>query len=308
MSDHGASPMHRRFNINRWLQEKGLLTLKSSSMNTRSFVIKHPTVYKLFSRTGLKFVGEILPHPLQQLKIPFVWTQPKPLTERIDWRRTKAYFAPGGGININVKGREPKGIVEPKKEYEELITYLENELYDLCDPKTGEKVVQHILRKEDIFQGPLVHESTDIYILFKEDFHCFPHDGISKKEIFSECPKFLKETKEDLNSSHHTAMIRALKGVLIMKGPAIQCLPINIHEANIMDLTPTILYLLGAPIPEHMDGNLLEKFIRPEILQANPPVKTRLENNGLLKERQKVSYSKEEENLAKEQLKNLGYM
>jgi predicted AlkP superfamily phosphohydrolase/phosphomutase len=44
----------------------------------------------------------------------------------VDWSRTRAYrfnmYHPAEGIEINLKGRQPQGVVEPGAEFESLVT------------------------------------------------------------------------------------------------------------------------------------------------------------------------------------------
>ena len=79
ISDHGWGPVKKNFEPNSWLMEQGLLFVK-------------PEV------EGKKRTYD---------------------TDDIDWSRTKAYTLWNPGIFINLKGREPNGIVE-YSEYEKL--------------------------------------------------------------------------------------------------------------------------------------------------------------------------------------------
>ena len=307
ISDHGAAPLHRKFNVNRWLKEKGFLCLRSSRLRSRSFKIMYPTIYKILAKLGLTTLGEFLPKPIRQFKIPVIRTSPKSLSEMIDWSRTKAYFS-AGGININLKGREPNGIVETSQEYEELLKYIRKELNELQDQVTGEKVTK-VDRKEDLFSGPFVREATDLYISFREGFFCIPFEGTFKKDIFTVCPKdIVTGSKEEQVSGHHVAILTAARGILIIKGPDIRRIPEGGRDVRIIDLTPTLLYLLGVPIPEHMDGSLIRDFIVPETFEKNPPVMIKMENDGFLPAKMKETLSFEDEESVREQLRNLGYL
>jgi len=42
------------------------------------------------------------------------------------------------------------------------------------------------------------------------------------------------------------------------------------NDISIMDVMPTILYLLGLPIPEDVDGKPLFSAIREEFIKRNP--------------------------------------
>jgi hypothetical protein len=43
-----------------------------------------------------------------------------------------------------------------------------------------------------------------------------------------------------------------------------------IEGARITDVAPTILHLLGLPVPEGFDGKVLTEALEPEVLKANP--------------------------------------
>ena len=59
-----------------------------------------------------------------------------------------------------------------------------------------------------------------------------------------------------------------MNGILFAKGRHIRK-GIEIQEANIVDLAPTILYLKGNKIPEDMDGRVLKEIITEEFLSEN---------------------------------------
>ena len=45
----------------------------------------------------------------------------------------------------------------------------------------------------------------------------------------------------------------------------------NALFASIEDIAPTILYLLGEPIPGDLEGRLLAEAVDPQLLDARPP-------------------------------------
>ena len=67
----------------------------------------------------------------------------------IDWTKTKA--APSGVVNIflNVKGRQPTGIVEPGDEYEQVRCDIIHALMAYRDPDAGYCPFTMALRRED---------------------------------------------------------------------------------------------------------------------------------------------------------------
>ena len=73
-----------------------------------------------------------------------------------DWARSRA-FAEGephsGGVRLNVRGREPEGIVAPGAEYEALRDEIAQELLQVVDADTGEPAIVAVTRREDM-AGP----------------------------------------------------------------------------------------------------------------------------------------------------------
>ena len=66
-----------------------------------------------------------------------------------------------------------------------------------------------------------------------------------------------------MNGSHRMEGILILKGPTIIKGQ-------EFSKASLMDLSPTILYLLGCARPSDMDGQVLrgvfeEDFLNPTL-------------------------------------------
>jgi hypothetical protein len=58
------------------------------------------------------------------------------------------------------------------------------------------------------------------------------------------------------------------EGIVALTGPS--AAPGGLF-ASIEDIAPTIQYLLGEPIPERMEGQLIDAAIDPELLERRPP-------------------------------------
>ena len=111
-----------------------------------------------------------------------------------------------------------------------------------------------------------------------------------------------------LPSGHHVHTLISQKGILIMKGKTIKQGK-KLKEPRILDLAPTILYLMGLPVPGEMEGRVLCEAIRPEHLDANPVILGQTKGDSITQvHRQKITLSEEEETEVKDQLRNLGYL
>jgi hypothetical protein len=72
-----------------------------------------------------------------------------------------------------------------------------------------------------------------------------------------------------------------------------------------MDVAPTILYLLGLPIPKGFDGKVLTGALEPEMLKACP---IRVEDIPLEVGLPEFAMTETEEEKIKKELRGLGYM
>ena len=76
--------------------------------------------------------------------------------------------------------------------------------------------------------------------------------------------------------------------------------------AKILDLAPTMLYLLGEEVPGDVDGRVLSEIIEEGFKQRNP---VRMESRTELSQSTETfEYSDQEEEYVREKLQGLGYV
>ena len=89
------------------------------------------------------------------------------------------------------------------------------------------------------------------------------------------------------------------------RGPALKAAA-EVANAQLIDLAPTLLYLLGSPVPEDMDGKVLTSAFRPEFLTAHP---VRAGNaSGVSETHRQSGYTEQESAKVEERLRALGYL
>jgi len=165
-----------------------------------------------------------------------------------NWRRTSAFPIPAfytGFIRINLRGREPEGIVEPGPEYEALLDRLEADLKQLVDPQTGEPAAKRVARTVELFGGGPPSSLPDLFVEW------FPTPYFKRRVVHPEAVLVQEELQFHRNSHHtHTGFLAAV-------GPSIHGRG-EIGEVPLLDLAPTFLSSLGQPIPEKLPGKLIE--------------------------------------------------
>ena len=107
----------------------------------------------------------------------------RPLRRMADWlydaprqreRATRRFFAIPtsdncGGVRFNLRGREPKGHVDPGLPYHELCDWVERELLSLVNVATGGPAVTRVLRGDLLFAGPFRDQFPDLVIEWNHD-------------------------------------------------------------------------------------------------------------------------------------------
>jgi predicted AlkP superfamily phosphohydrolase/phosphomutase len=184
----------------------------------------------------------------------------------VDWSKTTAY-ATGmyGNVNVNLKGREPQGIVDPE-DYEKTRDELIASISRIEDPDTGENIVEAVYKREEVYDGGCVPLAPDLLVHWK-DYAYYAESRIDRGRgsIFGETGTVFFDNSEYPQTGTHR-----LNGMLVGHGPDIQS-GADVPDLRLMDMAPTILYLMGLGIPEDMDGQVLGQLIREEFREKSEP-------------------------------------
>lgn len=156
--------------------------------------------------------------------------------KEVIWEETKAVQQRACYVYVNLKGRDPRGIVEPGEEYERVRDRIIQAFYDYVDPVTGKRPFSLVLRREDArVVGLYGNRIGDI--------------------VYALRPEFGHEHGQQLPTARLGK--GSLESVLIMKGPNIKR-GIKLNEmTGIQDVVPTICYLMDIPFPEGCQGALI---------------------------------------------------
>ena len=169
VSDHGhAGNGTRAVYLNRWLHQNGWLAFQSGT-GRRWF----SSLLRLAKKAGTRNLV-----PLKYRKKLFRGTPLAGMVESylrfagMDWSQTRAYseetpYYPT--VWINVKGREPQGIVEPGAEYERVRDEIARRLESWTDPETGRRLVKKAHRREEIYHGEFLDRFPDLVVEWNLD-------------------------------------------------------------------------------------------------------------------------------------------
>ncbi len=153
----------------------------------------------------------------------------------LEGARTKAFGLIPGRLYLNVRGREPAGIVDPGSVdamRNELIAALE----DLVFPDTGERVIERVYRRDELYEGRQLDRAPDLVAVPVRGFDL--KDGYGKPTVW---------------------MTSALNGMHTYDDAfLLTSFPVTQHRRPwVADVMPTIVERLGLARPEPIDGRSL---------------------------------------------------
>jgi len=240
VSDHGHGSLEGKVQANLLLKRWGYLSMRAG---TSPAITRAKFVWDRLRGRTRKFArpGDVL-HDLA-----------------VDFGRTRAcvmHAGMAGFLYVNLKGRQPTGIVDPSN-YEMLRDELrERFLGDEC------RVVSP--NRETIPLFTAAHKPEELYGCSREDQPWLPDLILIPHESLAVVRKIRGRKVARWSSYRQLEGTHRPEGIWAAWGPDVA------HRenvpANIIDCAPTVLAMLGLPIPKDMQGRVIEELF------AQPPV------------------------------------
>ena len=183
----------------------------------------------------------------------------------IDWDKTMCHpLEPcHAHIFINLKGRDPHGIVEPE-DYEKVQEKIINTLLAMRNPETGENVVAYALKKKEagrlgIYEGPGFDRVGDVLYAWKPGYmsHPFIYRSAIKYRDGPERMIANRELYEEARLCHLAEpTLHDMHACMLMVGPGVPQYTRK-YPARIIDVAPTLAKLLNVDVPKDAEGGVL---------------------------------------------------
>lgn len=170
---------------------------------------------------------------------------------KIDLEKSKAVSYGYGDIWLNMKGREPKGLVQTGEEYEATRNEIINELKKIRID--GEKPFKDVKKREELYWGNYLSEAPDLTIIFN-----IGHQAARRPEITSKnkLKRYMNDNPRWSGGHDGTHDPTDVPGIIEILGSGIPSgKEIKVH---LWYVAPTILNLMNVPIPSDMDGKPLK--------------------------------------------------
>jgi len=206
VSDHGTKGMRGAFCVNEWLIQQGYLALEERP-------------------DGVVDLEEA----------------------KVDWARTRCWGWGGyhARVFLNVKGREPLGVIEPG-DYEAMREELSRKLREVRDPN-GRVMNTKVFKPEKLY-GECRGDYPDLMVYF-DDLYWRAAGTIGHNTLY------LSENDTGPDDSVHST-----HGVFILHNPSRKH-GLRRGDVNILDVAPTLLRIMGVETPRDMEGKAIDEVM-----------------------------------------------
>jgi predicted AlkP superfamily phosphohydrolase/phosphomutase len=289
ISDHGFGPLVKDIYIEKWLANEGYLSVsRTAGAKTRLVDALVTPLWNGIKRVGIdERVRRIIPEDL--------FATARKATDRtkgrIEWMDSDTFFSTSSGqsLFINTEERFVDGSVTGR-EYDRVVKNLTQDLKQLRDPETGDRVVKEVYHRDEVFSGGAVTDAPDLIVKTRGEYRL--KGGQSDKVVDQ-----ATQRGSELSGDHRTS------GVFIGAGPAFR--NASGIEASIMDIAPTILYLYGCAIPRRIDGEVRTDILVDELTDGRAP---RYTNDLRSSSESGSQWSDEQREELEDQLEDMGYL
>jgi predicted AlkP superfamily phosphohydrolase/phosphomutase len=159
----------------------------------------------------------------------------------VDWSRTKAYGLGINGLYLNLKGREPHGIIEPGEEADTLMKEITDRLVEETKWQ-DQPVVRGVYRSSRVYVGDATALAPDLIVGYHRGFRASWATCLGDLEAETISPNL------QAWSADHCADALEVPGVLWCNRP------IRGQNPSLVDIAPSILAEYGLSTPPAMTG------------------------------------------------------
>jgi predicted AlkP superfamily phosphohydrolase/phosphomutase len=298
MSDHGFGPTTNvRLRLNQALEQAGLLRFRKENPAGKGVRALAGLLDRLLRSTLSAGAKRLIASWFPRLRVWF-----EALDEaKLDWAQTAAFTNEVSRSFPMIWLNRREGLTE--EQLENALREAEQALLRLTDPQTGRPVISHVYRTRDLYHGPFVSKAPDLIPSWWEDGFLLEQSiPGGPKEAVVERSHTPMQGGVEFSGSHRLDGVFALASGPARRGH-------ELSGARIIDVAPTVLYLMGLPIPEDMDGRPLLEALDPDFVARHP---LKHESNGHAPgpgpRAPETVFSAEEEELIARRLQAMGYI
>jgi len=169
------------------------------------------------------------------------WRGEADLFSNANWRRTMAYGIGFNGLYLNLEGRELYGAVNPVNR-EALARQLAEELRQVRDPETGERVIENVYLAEDVYAERMPDKSPDLIVGYARGYRA------SDASVLGKATEQLVQDNTGKWSGDHCIDRSLVPGILLTNHP------ISAERPGLADVTASLLAEFDVAAADGMSG------------------------------------------------------
>lgn len=229
------------------------------------------------------------------------WTEDAPLAKEgmlntegmktpaflFDWSKTRAYaLTPGSnGVYLHLQDQgADRGVLADE---------LAETLKSVTNPVTGQRVVTRVMTRESAFPGGASDQAPDLTLVLRD----YGFVSVLRSED-------AVRARPEIVGAHHP------DGIFVAAGAGIRQ-DTTVDRLSIMDVTPSMMYGLGQPIPREFEGRLPEEIFTADHLAAHAVDRKSVDSLEMQEPSaadEVPAYDAEGEKVLMERLRALGYL
>ncbi|PIW36763.1 MAG: hypothetical protein COW24_03700 [Candidatus Kerfeldbacteria bacterium CG15_BIG_FIL_POST_REV_8_21_14_020_45_12] len=257
LSDHGFTAYKKVFYFNRWLEQEGYLKTNKEGDKMRGAATRRAkesdkitaTKKRVNIGTGLLRFLDTFPFlkPVAKWSYHSVIKKYLPINLKvnvgIDFPNTKVCFPKGSYITngyINKNWVYTDGCIS-REEYPKLVEELAEKIRNIKDP-SGNPVVAKVMTRKEVYGDTAPDEAPDIFFELSDYWLI---GNFNSSSLFD----------EEIENKH------GKMGIFLAVGPDFET-DADVEGLKMQDVTPTILHLLGLPVPEDCDGQVAHALFK----------------------------------------------
>lgn len=199
------------------------------------------------------FLGQVI-RKLQKMSGTAKCSKLKQPNDRtFNWRDSRAMvitLSINAHLYLNVKVRQPNGVVDAGVEYDSIIADLRKRFSEVINPLTNQPAFSKVGTSSEIYGTKEPSEQGDLILV--------PAEGFEVRVSASSKNEAIKLMADDSLTGWHN-----YKGVYGICGPGVK--KGFWYDTKITNIIPTIYAAIGARLPCMMDGDVLKEIFEGEI-------------------------------------------
>jgi len=275
VSDHGFQPIEGAFYFDTWLEREGFLVRDgngggSSLRGTLGLTTEN--AYRVIETFGLEGLVGKLPDALVKRAGQELAGGGITVVDAVDWEQSDAVFLHGGLFVLDDDRREA------------IVAELTEALEAFTDGR-GERVVDEVYPREQVYEGPHVEAGPDL-IPISDDYKLLGFSG--GDELF--------DPEDDWIAAHEMDGLFLASGPDFGRGEGV--------SLGLYDVAPTLLHAMGYAVPEDVDGSVRRDLFD----EASDRRAAEVETRAPMSSAHEVALTDEDRERMDERLKQLGYL